>query len=641
MAEQIISHAFVLPDADFASWFQVLRPYASHFERVAIIRDPAGNDLNPYRDVSVVNALATWLNDDPLYHIRSIYPQVVRVDIVQARTPDELGPILQGRIAADDRFGEHTGEGAHIMDRFTLEYPTDHRPMRIVAPLTKPPTATDADNLGLRVATAPGSKILAGAAGTVTRQWSGDTDDELRLGKYVQITTQFGGIDYVVTYAGVGTIHVPITGLVEVGAPIADAVGDTVLIIVQQAKDGLPGYRLPNIMDPTPMIYVTNLRVKPTGGGLRVRTIPSIAGEVMGALQTYDRVFSKESHGVTLQKMGVEGQWLHIRLPDGRSAYTAAWFLEAIQRRPTTLTANPTGVNLDVLHHLGTPDPARLGRIGWVRFGYNVSNNSGSEDIRAAYDRYAPVLARYAEAGYKIVLATSHQTYGEGKDEFWPWPNMTDDKWNRLTARFSEMMGRISQQFAGKGLVHAWQVWNEQDAPIGAVASVPMLAHNYQHMLSQVVPAIRSADSEVYVTTGGHTAGPGRGAEYARQSLAGLAAAALPDGIAFHPYGRGPNIASKYANFGHIDESMSAYLSIMPDKPVWITEWGVLQQPNENALDIANYATDFITYLKATYHDQVACMIWYAWAESMHNGYGIVDANGQPREPLTSRYLQA
>jgi hypothetical protein len=34
-------------------------------------------------------------------------------------------------------------------------------------------------------------------------------------------------------------------------------------------------------------------------------------------------------------------------------------------------------------------------------------------------------------------------------------------------------------------------------------------------------------------------------------------------------------------------------------------------------------------------------MIWYAWAQGMHNGYGIVDSRGQARPILTERFLQA
>lgn len=95
------------------------------------------------------------------------------------------------------------------------------------------------------------------------------------------------------------------------------------------------------------------------------------------------------------------------------------------------------------------------------------------------------------------------------------------------------------------------------------------------------------------------------------------------------------------AQFGHIDDSIRAYSTVIPDKPLWITEWGVLDHPNDNPSDIANYATNFMSHLKARYRDKIACMIWYAWAQGMHNGYGIVDSSNNPRSPLTERFLQA
>src|SRR5690606_33726865 len=101
-----------------------------------------------------------------------------------------------------------------------------------------------------------------------------------------------------------------------------------------------------------------------------------------------------------------------------------------------------------------------------------------SEDIQAAYNRYAPLAEHYVRAGYKVIFTTSHQTYGEAKG-FPTWHQMTDAHWVTLIDRFADMMARIAQQWAGKGLVQAWQVWNEQDAPIGATSSIPMSSANY------------------------------------------------------------------------------------------------------------------------------------------------------------------
>ena len=632
-----ISHAFVLPDKDFTQWLQALQPYLQKFERVAVIRSPGGNDLNPYRNVTAVKAPNTWLSNDPLLHIRRIYPQVVRVDVVNATTPQQMATILQSRIAANDRFGEQNNSDRHIDERFVLEWATDYRPLRITRHFTTTPTGTPADNLGIGIVTRPGAKVLAATAGTITKQWVGNTSDALGLGKYVQVTTRHKGVTYIITYAGVGNVTVPLNTVVNVGDEIGLAGSDDFLLIVQKQGVNAPGYRLPNIIDPTPLLYVTSLRVRSTATGLRVRTIP-VDGDVIGAINPWDLVVTKEPHDRVLRKIGVEGQWLRVRTPAGKDGYVAAWFLEATTFQPFAIGVNPVGVNLDAGHPLGRPDASRLGGIGWVRFGYNVSNGTGSEDIQAAYNRYAPLAEHYVRAGYKVIFTTSHQTYGEAKG-FPTWHQMTDTHWVTLIDRFADMMARIAQQWAGKGLVQAWQVWNEQDAPIGATSSVPMSPANYGRMLQKVVPAIKNTDSSMYVVTGGHTGGPVKGSQYARESLTNVGH--LMDGIAFHPYGRGTDTRSPYAQFGHIDDEIRAYSPILPNEPLWITEWGVLDHPNDNPLDIANYATNFISHLKATYPGRIACMIWYAWAQGMHNGYGIVDGNNQPRPHLTERFLKA
>ena len=107
-----ISHALVLPDENFEAWLAVARPYAQAFERVAIVRSPAGNNLNRYRNVTAVQAPRVWFEGDALRHIRRVYPMVVRVDVIPAQTPTELNTILQARISAGDRYGEQQNKSS-------------------------------------------------------------------------------------------------------------------------------------------------------------------------------------------------------------------------------------------------------------------------------------------------------------------------------------------------------------------------------------------------------------------------------------------------------------------------------------------------------------------------------------------------
>lgn len=79
----------------------------------------------------------------------------------------------------------------------------------------------------------------------------------------------------------------------------------------------------------------------------------------------------------------------------------------------------------------------------------------------------------------------------------------------------------------------------------------------------------------------------------------------------------------------------------MPDKPVWITEWGILDRQGDNSIvgQAVQYASGFLNIIRDDYPGKVACAIWYAWADGMDNGYGMVLHNGQPKEPLYSTFL--
>ncbi len=393
---------------------------------------------------------------------------------------------------------------------------------------------------------------------------------------------------------------------------------------------------------PTAAPKVKPIALKPTMEGLRLREKP-VDGNPIGQVGKNDFLISLESKEATQSKLGVKDQWLRVKTLYGMDAYTAAWYLAPYEGALPEVMAIPpalnlTGVNLDIYHPLGTPDPARLRGMGWVRFGYNVSAAQGSEDIDAAYNRYKPVLEKYARAGLKVLLVFTHQTYGEGKNEFWPWPSMTTDKWRALTARFADMVARIAKQYAGQNIVHALQIWNEMDAPMGAVASVPMPPSDYGYLLAETIKAVRRVDSVTPIISGGHTGGPQNGGNYARATLKAMHDGFRPDGLAFHPYGRGTKLGETYAPFGHIDDEMQAYLPILPGRPIWITEWGILDRDFDPNDAIMKYAGDFVSYMKMRYPGQVAAMIWYAWAMSMHNGYGLVGREDQPLEPLFSRF---
>lgn len=632
-----VSHAFVLPDQNFADWFRAVEDYTKHFDRVVIVRTPAGYDLNRFRNVSAVGAKNVWLNDNPLEHIRHIYPSVVRVDLISATTPAEMQAVLANRISKKDRFGETIDGGKHLHDRFVVAWPSDQRPAKI----TRRFNAEDdkgVKNEGIEIHALAGTGVRAATAGTVGSVIS-DSSGPASYGQYVQIITQFKNETYLLTYANLRKFSVQRGQVVKVGDLLGEAAGPSFKLVVQKPGAGLKGYLLPDVVDPTPLLYWDGLRLRTTVDGLRVRERPGLDFKAKGQVYMFDNLETMELHGHTLEKVGHEGQWIRIRTPIGMSGFAAAWYLNAIGLDLSNV-GNMAGMNLDIQHHLGRPSAERVKGLGWTRFAYNVSQGRGSTDFNLADRTYRPYIERYAAADAKPIVVLGHQTYGEGAG--YHWLQMDDVKWDRYIRDFANACQEVARRYAGSNLIGAYQIWNEQDTPPHlAHAAVPLSPKVYGKLLTEAIRAIRSVDRSVKIITGGHITGASAGPAYARATLSYLPSGVRPDGIAFHAYGLGaPGGVDSYSQFGSIGPVVRVYSQII-DAPVWITEWGVLDVPNEPPDRMAKYATAFLRELKTYFTDKVAAAVWYAWADTMHNGYGLVDKNDKVKQPLYSEFMRA
>jgi hypothetical protein len=640
-----ISHAIVLPDRDFDDWLEVVRPYMRAFERVAVIRGPAGNDLNRFRNITAVQAPLTWHNDDALAHIRRAYPMVVMVDVIEANTPTELQTEMQIRINTDDRYGEKRSTPQHIFERFVIDWPSSARP----ASITRRFSSSNDRHIGIDISAYRDALVSAGTPGSVNRVVRDDT----AFGSYVQIMSAHNGQTYIITYAGLDDIDVSPGDSVVTGDAIGRAAGDAVKIIVQNPPGGLGGFQWPNIVDPTPLIYFEGIRVRPTVGILRVRSLPGTNGDILGTVTSSDLLETREMHGRTLAKLGVDGQWLHIRRAGMNAAYVAAWFLEgySLYDPPEAIpgVAIP-GMNIDPDFRIGLPAPDAIKALGWVRLTFNVSlnpnipegdpNRYGNTDVDFAFNRYRPILQQYANAGIKIILVLTHQTYGEGQG--FVWPQMDSGRWRELTEGYAQIVQATAARFRNTGLVYAYQIWNEQDTlPENARAAVPIPAEDYGNLLSETIQAIRSVDRDTTIITGGHITGPDPGTTYIQNAFRAMPGSVRPDGIAFHPYGRGP-VGNRFSNNGSLSYAIRQWSRVLPGKPLWITEWGVLNIQGDDSLaeEVTEYANGFVNIIETEFPGQVAAACWFAWADGMDNGYGMVKANNQPRQPLFTEYLR-
>lgn len=628
------SHALVLPDQNFRSWYNATTGYQQAFDNVAIVRSPAGNNLNRYRAITAVQAPNVWFGDNALSHIRRAYPNVVTVDVIAVTTPAQLQNVLNQRVNRNTRLG------TNLDSRFVLDWPTDSFTLRILRGFDVP-VGNNRRHEGIDIAATRGTTVRCAAAGQVTSVVT--TETALNYGQYVQVGSTVNGQNYITTYAHLQNIRVSSGQQLQAGDVIGEVGESWGITMAVQASGRNTGntYKLPGATDPIPLIYVDDMKIYTGADVLNIRRGQGTQFEIVGQMQGAEFATPLEMHGLTIEKMQTppeEDRWVNLDTSGGVTGYAAAWLLQARSPRSRQPATDINGVNLDLMHPLGGPDPNRLGDMQYVRLVYNVSRGRGSMDLEAAYNLYAPYIERCARAGKQTIIIFTHQTYGEGRG--FVWPNMSLGDWQNFSGTFADTVSKVVSRFARNPNIAAYQIWNEQDAAVGSTASVSMSPQAYASILSRSIQAIRATGSSTPVITGGHNSGVPQGANYARATLNAMGSNIRPDGIAFHPYGRGTNLSSPFARFGHIEDSIIAYWNVMPGKRVWITEWGVLDANSRPATEINTYATSFVSYIKQNHPEKVASTIWFAWAEGMHNGYGLVNRSDQPREPLFSSYLK-
>ncbi|MBL8155880.1 MAG: cellulase family glycosylhydrolase [Anaerolineae bacterium] len=514
---------------------------------------------------------------------------------------------------------------------FTLQWPVENG--QITTPF-------DSASGSLQIAAPAGTHVLAPTSGTI----SVVTGDRLEINAGA----------YRVSLNNLRAISVSPGQPITVGSPLGESAGpDSIELSVWQAINPTP--LLPTVVPPpipatpppSPTPPKTALYVTPTQDGVRVRERP-IDGNPIALVNANEVLEVIESPASARPKLGVQGQWVNIRTLYGTSGFSAAHFLREYTGpiptpAPLPSLGNISGVNLDLYNRLGHPHPDRLKGIGWIRVKFNVSFNPdngtyGNTDIMATFNRVRPFLQPYVDAGIKVVMVFTHQLYGEGAGYLWP--AMDTPRWNSFIPTYADFARRAAALFAGLNLVHAYQIWNEQDTnPAVARAAVPIPAGDYANLLAQTIRAIRSVDSRTLIITGGHVCGPGPGSSYAQATIAALPPDVRPDGIASHPYGRGVS-GHPFSNFGALDDEIRGYGAVLPGRPIWFTEWGVLDRQGDMSVvpSVMSYASGFMNLIKANYPGQVAAAIWYAWADGMDNGYGLVGQDDQPKEPLYTQF---
>jgi len=365
--------------------------------------------------------------------------------------------------------------------------------------------------------------------------------------------------------------------------------------------------------------------------GLNLRKNNSIQSAIILTIPVNSKIKSLESSEETNAKLGKPSGWLNVSYGD-KVGFVSSFYLEEYKDNPKS--GLEIGINLDLRNPQAQPEPELLNKLEWVRFVYNVSNGTGSQDFESAYNLYMPYIQKCKEQGLKILLVLNHQTFGEGRN--YVWHQMDNSAWSNYSKVFSENVFNVVSRFNGS--IDAVQVFNENDAPHGSPASISMTPTQYAIVLEGATVATRNATPLVKVITGGFNSGAENGSQYARQTLTKMARANYPDAISVHDYGRGRKLSLPYSPFGDIGETIEKQYAVL-NKPVWLTEYGVLDRKNDKPEAIADFMKDTVDYIKEKYSNKVANFFWYAYSMSQHNGYSITDYNGKPIEPLYTKFM--
>lgn len=255
------------------------------------------------------------------------------------------------------------------------------------------------------------------------------------------------------------------------------------------------------------------------------------------------------------------------------------------------------GINLDPRHDLNILDFTDSGTHPWVRFVLKWDDDVSTIQtfIHRAHYFGCKVLAVIARESYK------------------PTPNQ--QMWSHYTA---------ARWYSTRYLpyVDMWQLGNEPD--IKSASSWTMTPHQYIHMLSYwrkyiptdriIGPGLASGSNTWWLKLPSWT----------RQQL---------HATAIHMYQQRPSSDYPASDWGH--GSVPDLLSLFPDQRIWVTEFGA-HVPND--FDTDHQRAQYISKMKEALNGNVDTAFYFCAADSMVEGYGLFDANGNTNETYAAYY---
>ena len=377
--------------------------------------------------------------------------------------------------------------------------------------------------------------------------------------------------------------------------------------------------------------------------GLNVRAGPSTSTKKIWHVPDGTVLDVLEDPQGAAAKIGVHGEWVHVRTPSLHEGYVAAWFLSADvppdNRRPAVDAVLPFGECAWIfgIHGVGvneTRDFRHLfqgsGKTGWALFTEGIGRSPSSLGPDAHRRNR---LWQWARGGYGIIIRLNYGYHTAGTLP----ESQHYEAFAATCARYAELYLKHPEEDSRK---YTWTIviGNEQNNPREwpreGHPPEPITADRYAHAFNLAYRAIKGVLPNARVVPGAvdpYNAELQRPLDYFLQMLEGIEEL---DGFALHTYTHGPDvdlittlkkftddpIKDHYYDFQAYRPFVEAIPPKWRDRPVYITEtnhWtkkdGSLGWENRN-IGWVRAAYEEIHRWNSTPHTrQIHCLLLYRW----------------------------
>ncbi len=359
---------------------------------------------------------------------------------------------------------------------------------------------------------------------------------------------------------------------------------------------------------------------------LNVRETPSVQGRRLWAVADGTPLAVLEDAQAAGVKVGMPGEWIHVRTPALKEGYVAAEYVHNGQtsdsRPPVTQT--PSGESPYIF---GIHDPfdrtlfANSGKTGWVLITEPVGANPATAcgNRNAYYD--------WSRAGFGVIARLNYGYHGAGTLP----PQASYSSFVAACARWVELsIDPLDRQHG----CHIWIIGNEMNNPRewpgnkDGKGGEPITPDAYARCFNAVYAAIKAVQPGAIVCPGAvdpYNAEAGDSKDWFTQMLSQITAL---DGIVLHAYTHGPapSLITSKATFEHDPLTWQYYnflayrtfMDLIPGQwrevPVFITETDQVEAWRDANDGWAREAyAEIHRWNQSAHHQQIRCLLLYRW----------------------------